>query len=156
MSRATWWIVGGLALLALAGGGAMTYAHFKQRGIRNNNPGNIRHGSTWRGMAAQQTDPAFVQFTSPEYGIRAIGKVLAKYRGKYKLNTVRAIIGRWAPPNENDTQTYIDAVAQAVGKPADAALTDADMPALIGAIIHHENGVQPYTANVIRGGLALA
>ena len=43
------------------------------RGERNNNPGNIRHGAKWQGLASTQTDKDFCQFISPEYGIRAIG-----------------------------------------------------------------------------------
>ena len=43
------------------------------RGLRNNNPGNIRRvrGQRWRGQCPEQQDPAFVQFTSPEWGYRA-------------------------------------------------------------------------------------
>ena len=55
------------------------------RGERNNNPGNIRHGSKWQGLSAQQTDPSFCQFVSPEYGIRAIYKLLQTYQKKYEL-----------------------------------------------------------------------
>lgn len=155
MSKA-WWIAGGVGFLLLLGGGAMTYAHFKQRGIRNNNPGNIRLGTNWKGLAAQQTDGAFAQFTSPEYGIRAMTKILRTYMGAYGLRTVAGIISRWAPPNENDTTSYIETVARAVGKPASAPLTDADLVPLIAAIIRHENGVQPYPENVIRNGVAMA
>lgn len=50
------------------------------RGERNNNPGNIRHGSKWQGLSAEQTDKDFCQFISPEYGIRAIYKLLQTYQ----------------------------------------------------------------------------
>lgn len=154
MSR-WWWIAGGLLLLA--GGGAVTYTHFKQRGIRNNNPGNIRRGTTnWRGMAATQTDAAFLQFQSPEYGIRAMTKILRTYQSAYGLRTVAGIISRWAPPTENDTAAYIATVARAVGKAPDAPLTDADLVPLVTAIIKHENGIQPYPENLIRAGVAMA
>ena len=39
------------------------------RGIRNNNPGNIRHGNDWQGISKEQPDPAFCTFVSPEYGL---------------------------------------------------------------------------------------
>ena len=38
------------------------------RGIRNHNPGNIRHGEQWQGLAKEQTDPSFCVFISNEYG----------------------------------------------------------------------------------------
>ena len=40
------------------------------RGIRNNNPLNIRRSKDqWKGMAEAQTDGAFVQFKTLEYGL---------------------------------------------------------------------------------------
>lgn len=30
------------------------------RGERNNNPGNIRHGAKWQGLASTQTDKDFL------------------------------------------------------------------------------------------------
>ena len=41
------------------------------RGIRNNNPLNIRIGNQWLGERANPNDPAFEQFVAMEYGIRA-------------------------------------------------------------------------------------
>ncbi len=55
------------------------------RGFRNNNPGNIRHGEPWLGLAEDQTDPDFCQFVSVEYGIRAMFRILETYREKYGL-----------------------------------------------------------------------
>jgi hypothetical protein len=127
------------------------------RGIRNNNPGNIRHakGTTWQGASATQGDAAFVQFTAPEYGIRAIAKVLKSYAGR-GLTTIEKIIATWAPPTENDTESYIRAVAKATGKARNAPVTVADYPAIIGAIITHENGTQPYPLETINKGVSLA
>lgn len=75
------------------------------RGIRNFNSGNIRHvkGTRWQGMSANQNDTAFVQFTGPQWGIRAIARTLITYQDKHGLRTIRQIIGRWAPPNENNS-----------------------------------------------------
>lgn len=86
------------------------------RGIRNNNPLNIRKGCNWLGEKAVQTDPVFEQFVSIEYGIRAGLKLIRNYiLGKNatgrKLDTVDAICRRWAPPVENDTEHYIRCVA---------------------------------------------
>ena len=87
------------------------------RGIRNNNPLNIRRSKDkWKGMAQVQTDSAFVQFESLEWGWRAAFYLLTRtYYHKYRLFTIRAIIQKWAPPNENNTRAYIDNVSRLTG-----------------------------------------
>lgn len=67
------------------------------RGIRNNNPGNIRWGSDWKGLKkdGKQQDPSFCIFKTPEYGIRALAKLLRNYKQLYGLNTPRKIISRY-------------------------------------------------------------
>ena len=85
------------------------------RGIRNNNPLNIRHSaSQWQGTRTPQTDPAFVQFETMAYGYRAAWKTLETYWHHFHQHqqpyNVRNIISRWAPPSENDTQAYIATV----------------------------------------------
>ena len=82
------------------------------RGLRNNNPLNIRRSSIhWQGEREEQTDKSFVQFKSMAYGYRAAWKILQTYYdrfcGQEKPFTVRNIIERWAPPSENDTEAYI-------------------------------------------------
>lgn len=131
------------------------------RGIRNNNPGNIRRGNEWQGQIpdAQRTDSAFCQFVTPEYGIRAMCIILRNYQQKHGLNTVSGIIRRWAPPGENDTQAYIDNVARATGVTPDQPVDTGDpyfMTKLLQAIIRHENGIQPYGADVFARALDLA
>ena len=86
------------------------------RGVRNNNPLNIKKGEKWQGLAEVQTDPVFCQFVSLEYGFRAALKLLGNYitgwGGKRKpANNVSSIIRAWAPPSENATMAYIDKVA---------------------------------------------
>lgn len=130
------------------------------RGIRNNNPGNIRWGDEWRGLVpeAQRTDKSFCQFKAPEFGIRAMIIILRNYQSKYGLKTITGIIKRWAPPNENDTQAYIRSVAQATGTDADKPidLTDSrKLFPLLQAIIKHENGTQPYEYDVFIRALDL-
>lgn len=127
------------------------------RGIRNNNPGNIdrKIGTTWKGAADDQTqDSRFVVFTAPEWGIRAMARILRTYMGRGQ-NTVAKIISTWAPPTENATGAYINAVARAVGLDPNAPVSDAHLPAIIAAIIQHENGQQPYPPEVIAQGVAL-
>lgn len=130
------------------------------RGIRNNNPGNIRWGDDWKGLVpeGQRTDKSFCQFKAPEFGIRAMIIILRNYQSKYGLKTITGIIKRWAPPNENDTQAYIRSVAQATGTDADKPidLTDSrKLFPLLQAIIKHENGTQPYEYDVFIRALDL-
>ena len=70
------------------------------RGIRNNNPLNIRRsGDKWQGLKTLQEDRDFFQFETIELGWRAAFVILCKtYYGKYKLKTIRGIVSRWAPP----------------------------------------------------------
>ncbi|GFM85395.1 hypothetical protein PSCICO_07940 [Pseudomonas cichorii] len=144
------------------------------RGIRNFNPGNIRHakGVRWQGQAASQADTDFVQFTDPRWGIRAIARVLITYQDKRRaadgsrIDTVREIIERWAPPNENNTEAYVISVAGVLQiGPNDETIDVYDyatMRTLVMAIVRHENGTgslpggQWYGDNVIKEGLALA
>jgi len=137
-------------------GGEMVYD--RTRGLRNNNPGNIRRSKDqWQGLSPVQTDSAFFQFVSPEYGIRALARVLKNYRDKYGLVSIRDIISRWAPPNENNTETYIKAVSASIGKPADEPLIfDYQLTALVRAIIKHENGIQPYSLETINEGIKMS
>lgn len=131
------------------------------RGIRNNNPGNIRWGDEWQGLVPKnkRTDKSFCQFTTPEYGIRAMIVILRNYQSKHGLLTITGMIKRWAPPNENNTQAYINSVAQAtstgVNEPIN--LTDSrKLFSLLKAIIQHENGFQPYGFDVFVSSLYLA
>ncbi|MBE8595212.1 structural protein [Xenorhabdus sp. BG5] len=128
------------------------------RGIRNHNPGNIRHGDKWQGLRDIQTDKSFCQFVAPAYGIRAMLKILRNYERKYGDNTIRQFISRWAPPNENNTESYIAYVCQSVGI-ASSAVVDvenvATMSRLVKAIIQMENGQQPYSDEIIKRAFEL-
>jgi hypothetical protein len=133
------------------------------RGIRNNNPGNVRKSNTpWLGLAPQQTDPEFFQFVDMAHGVRTIAMILETYSTKYGLDTVSGIVNRWAPPSENDTVAYVSAVASSAGVAPDDPLdlTDADtMFSLVRAIIAHENGgiaAALIPDSTVRDGIALA
>lgn len=82
------------------------------RGLRNNNPLNIRIGNSWVGEVTFPTDKEFEQFTSIEFGLRAGFILLYRYMTRYKLNTINEIIPRWAPSNENNTEAYIKSVVR--------------------------------------------
>lgn len=80
------------------------------RGIRNNNPLNIRIGNVWLGEVMFPTDPQFEQFVSMKYGLRAGFVLLRRYIWHYKRQTIAEIISAWAPSNENNTAKYIEVV----------------------------------------------
>lgn len=126
------------------------------RGIKNQNPGNIRHSpDKWLGEVPGN-DKAFKTFSDPVYGIRALAKLLLNYERKYGLNTVSGIISRWAPTVENNTAAYIDAVAKACGvDPFQVIDVAAYLHSLVPAIITHENGSQPYTDEQISQAIAM-
>ena len=131
----------------------------KARGIRNNNPLNIRRSTDrWKGARKEQTDKAFVQFESMAYGYRAAWKTLQSYHKRFcrqgKAFTVRNIICRWAPPNENDTETYIRTVLQLSGIDEQENLVSPEMlmsyrslSKLLGAMTVMENGIRPHQVN---------
>ena len=102
------------------------------RGIRNNNPLNIRRSKDkWQGQinpsgngnvnandnnSSLKGEAVFCQFSSMEYGWRAAFVILCRtYYGKYKLRTIRDIVSRWAPAKENNTEAYIRHVSDYTG-----------------------------------------
>lgn len=122
----------------------MTETEIIPRGVRNNNPFNIRHSKDkWQGQAADQPDIDFITFLNPKFGIRAGMKILFSYQMKYDLRTVRDIINRFAPPSENDTEAYMNSVSSHLGITPDTVFNISDKPMMIKlcqAIIIHENG----------------
>lgn len=114
------------------------------RGIRNNNPGNIRLSPVrWQGQKLRQIDTAFVEFDTPVAGIRALMKLLLTYHLRHGLDSVESIINRYAPPEENATDHYIHAVCRDLGVKRRETIDLKDkkiLTALCKAIIRHENG----------------
>ncbi len=115
------------------------------RGFRNNNPGNLRiTGMAWQGKVPveQNTDKAFEQFVSLEYGLRAMIVVLRTYIKRKGLDTIEKIIPVYAPATENDVEAYIQVVSLISGLQRDAVIdfTYDDMHRLVHAMVYHENG----------------
>jgi hypothetical protein len=82
----------------------------KCRGLKNNNPGNLRiGGSDWIGKIPiyQNTDGEFEQFESLMWGIRAAMVNLRNAYFRVGFQTIEKILYKWAPPHENDTEGYI-------------------------------------------------
>lgn len=131
------------------------------RGIRNNNPGNIRRSKDpWQGLATKQLDPEFFTFEDAPFGIRALARTLITYQDRHDRKTVREIISRWAPPEDkNDTDAYVAMVARKLSVHPDSPINVQDYEVanpLVKAIILQENGSQPYTQAQIDKGLLLA
>src|SRR5437899_7828143 len=82
------------------------------RGIRNNNPGNIKIGDSWRGMTG--SDGTFVTFDTLAWGLRALATDIVHKIGR-GLDTITKIISVYAPPSENNTLAYINSVSADTG-----------------------------------------
>jgi hypothetical protein len=139
------------------------------RGERNNNPGNIDYSprNKWVGQLGIEpppnpsTRPRFARFDSPLNGGRAVVVLMQNYQDDKGKNTVRGLIETYAPPNENRTNVYVDAVARAVGVDPGAVIDVHQyryMRPLLEAIIRHENGRVIYSPAEIdemlrRGGV---
>jgi len=126
------------------------------RGLRNFNPGNIRgypHAAPWVGQTGLDAWGMCI-FDTMANGVRALARLLITYQRSHGLSTVRGIVSRWAPPNENDTDAYIADVCQRTGFGADLWLDvhSADtLRKLVVAIAHHENGTVPADVDIDAG-----
>ncbi|MEM8027415.1 hypothetical protein Q4R25_12660 [Morganella morganii] len=123
-------------------GAAVSDGSGNARGVRNNNPGNIRKSKdVWVGQTGN--DGAFVTFATPAHGIRATGRNLLSY-ARQGYVTPEQIITRWAPPeDDNDTEGYIKFVSEYLNVPRDTRLDLTDLNTLTRlsmAIMIKENG----------------
>jgi len=119
----------------------------KPRGIRNNNPGNIRENQytdyAWDGEAEGDWDPDFEEFTEMVYGIRAMAKILITYRDKHGLKNPEQVIKRWAPASDNnDTMAYIRHVEKMVNRKCWNMQSQVAIAEYVRAICTHENGAK--------------
>lgn len=129
------------------------------RGIRNNNPGNLDFievpARAWNGQIG--SDGRFGIYESPDLGVRAMSHQLQKDYNVTSATTLAELINEWAPPTENNTAAYIEAVSQATGIDPDAPFDlYSNLPAVVTAIIRHENGEQPYADSDIATWVYLA
>lgn len=140
-----------------------TALYVKARGLRNNNPLNIRwDGRTqWQGQAGAD-DGGFIVFESPEYGYRAGRRILANYSAR-GIDDLQGIVTTWAPPNENDTGAYVDHVVKRLQKEIGPhvtrtfkPVTDLEIVELFKVMTRHENGLQPYSTDLVLSGVQMA
>lgn len=126
------------------------------RGLRNNNPGNLRRTSIpWLGKIPDAAhaarlgftfDASYEQFTAPKWGVRALARDLRKDFFRDGQRTVRALINEFAPGHENPTDAYIGNVARALNVAPDEPFDfERLLPQLLAAIIRQENGSQPFS-----------
>lgn len=112
------------------------------RGLRNNNPGNIRP------VRNQPNDGAFAIYRTPEEGWGALGRQLKGYANA-GLDNVASIISKYAPAaDHNETGPYIQSVTANMSRRLGSdvgALTRLDLSdprvlkALMQSITEHEN-----------------
>lgn len=130
---------------------------FVNRGLRANNPGNIRRSNiVWRNSYQSQAeceaagrvwDTDFVVFFTIPDGERALGHQIATDLARGQ-NTVRLIVAGdptmqlygYAPASENDTETYITNVCNALGVTDSDVLDDSLRPQIAQAIMTEETG----------------
>lgn len=109
------------------------------RGLRNNNPGNLR-ANEFLGFAGLDADGYAIFDTLPR-GVRAAARQLKLYAAR-GIDTAREIASTWAPKNENDTQAYVTYVAGFLGVGADVRLSsdEGTRLRLLRAIFNRELG----------------
>ncbi|UYF54584.1 lytic transglycosylase [Citrobacter amalonaticus] len=122
-----------------------------KRGERNNNPGNLNFAGQ-AGAELERPGGRFARFETAFDGLRALSRQLMLYAGR-GINSVEKIISTWAPASDNNnTAAYIQAVSQRLGVDPRVALNMKDpqtMSALMSSIIHHENGRNIYSKELI-------
>lgn len=120
---------------------------FFPRGIRNFNPGNIENGPFARSQPGYVgSDGRFAQFDTMDHGIDAQSALLHSY-GNKGLNTLNAIINRYAPSSDgNNTNRYASFVAKKMGVDPNQPLDMNDPTVrrnMAMAMGRFENGMSP-------------
>ncbi|ECZ9313148.1 hypothetical protein A3T98_12790 [Salmonella enterica subsp. enterica serovar Newport] len=82
----------------------------KTRADRNFNPLNLKT----KGNAGKDSG-GFAKYTDEESGWGAARRQLSLYYTRDKLDTINGIVSKWAPPSENDTNSYIEQISKAMG-----------------------------------------
>ncbi|KFC07594.1 putative bacteriophage protein [Trabulsiella guamensis ATCC 49490] len=135
----------------LDGDESATNAEPEKRGERNNNPGNLNFAGQ-AGATLERPGGRFARFETAFDGLRALSRQLTLYAGR-GINSIEKIISTWAPASDNNnTAAYIQAVSERLGVDPQAALNMSDpqtMSALMSSIIHHENGRNIYSGELI-------
>lgn len=144
-----------LALPSVGGGGGKVGT--QSRGLRNNNPGNIKWSSAnnWVGQTGRD-DAGFVIFDKPDNGVRALSRVLDSYE-RAGVNTIDAIVRRYTAGDSQLAQANYSAFLQSrLGVAGNFVLNKfLHRYPLIAGIIQFENGSNPFTKSQIERWMAL-
>jgi len=146
-----------LFTLLIAGLFMLAPSNVLTRGLRNNNPLNIRENAgtdfDWEGERLTDDDPAFEEFESDAYGFRAGVRILRSYASRGVV-TLDQIIATWAPSIENDTQNYLEFVAEGAGW-NESSIIDAydveDVKKLFFFMAKMETGAEPSLDDIEEG-----
>ena len=116
----------------------------KPRGIRNNNPGNLRplDSGNWDGQSGVDSGN-YITFSTSAWGLRALAHNLYSYGANDGINTLSATANRWAPASENDPNAYAATLSSVSGLGVSDTidLTDkATNLAVMRGIVQAENG----------------
>ena len=141
------------------------------RNVRNNNPGNIKinKANDWNGSISNPNDKTFESFQTPEYGVRALNKVVnANLKA---TNNFEEFVNRYASePSEQayfkqtgklkpHLQNYAESLARSQQIDTSTNFPKSlDKKALLRAIIRHEGGQESlsyYDDSVLDAGLKL-
>jgi len=131
-------------------GPASQYAQSLKRGERNNNPGNLNYAGQ-AGAMLERNGGRFAKFQSAYDGLRAMARQLMLY-AKRGINSVEGIISTWAPSSENNTGAYVNSISSRLGVDPKAALNLQNpqvLSQLMNGIIHHENGRNIYSSELV-------
>lgn len=129
----------------------------KSRAERNNNPGNLEFRGQ-AGASRENGEGRFAKFETAEEGVAALARQLQLYASR-GIDTIESIISKYAPPNENNTKAYIEALTSKLGVKADQKLDLSDagtMSGLIQGISRHEAGRSFLSDQQILSGLSMA
>lgn len=74
-----------------------------------------RPSDTNVGNLRQPGKQEFQQFATREEGLKALDNQLKIYGEKHKIDTLRGLVTRYAPPSENDTENYIKFLSDRTG-----------------------------------------
>lgn len=117
------------------------------RGLRNNNPGNLRYAGklVWYGEIEPDSD-GYCRFPTPALGLRALFITFRTYQEVHRLKSPRLMILRFAPPTENNVEAYVQDVCERGPFHPDWPV-DLEREGLewLRAVVHHELGADPYT-----------
>jgi len=110
-------------------------------GQRNNNYGNLRTTDAFLGKTGSNS--SYDTYETPEMGLRALARVLDTYSTKHGINTIDALVNRYAPASDNtggSHENYKKFLSQQLGiginDPVDVRGRRAE---IMDAIIRFEN-----------------